>query len=53
MRKAGKSRAVILRLWIVVAAICTLATVVGYAAADAVSGDLRPRSTASPPAPCW
>ena len=31
----------ILRLWLVVAAICTIATVVGYAAADAVSGNLR------------
>jgi ZIP family zinc transporter len=41
MSKAGKSRATILRLWLVVAAICTLATVAGYAAADAVSGDLR------------
>jgi ZIP family zinc transporter len=41
MRKAGKSRAVILRLWLVVAAICTIATVVGYAAADAVTGNLR------------
>jgi ZIP family zinc transporter len=41
MRKAGKSQAVILRLWLVVAAICTIATVVGYAAADAVTGNLR------------
>ena len=41
MREAGKSRAVILRLWLVVAAICTIATVVGYTAADAVTGNLR------------
>jgi ZIP family zinc transporter len=41
MRKAGRSRSAILRLWLVVAAICTVATVLGYAAADAVSGDLR------------
>ncbi len=41
MRKAGKSRGTILRLWLVVAAICTVATVAGYAAADAVSGNLR------------
>jgi ZIP family zinc transporter len=41
MRKAGKSRATILRLWLIVAAICTLATIAGYAAADAVSGNLR------------
>jgi zinc transporter, ZIP family len=41
MRKAGRSRAAILRLWLIVAAICALATVAGYAAADAVSGDLQ------------
>jgi ZIP family zinc transporter len=41
MRRAGRSDAYILRLWLIVAAICTLATVAGYAAADAVSGDLR------------
>jgi ZIP family zinc transporter len=41
MRKAGRSRGAILRLWLIVAAICAVATVVGYAAADAVSGDLR------------
>jgi ZIP family zinc transporter len=41
MHKAGRSRAAILRLWLVVAAICTVATIVGYAAADAVGGDLR------------
>ncbi len=40
MRKAGTPRATILRLWLIVAAICTVATVAGYAAADAVSGDL-------------
>jgi ZIP family zinc transporter len=39
MREAGRSRGAILRLWVVVAVICTLATVVGYLAADAVSGD--------------
>jgi ZIP family zinc transporter len=41
MRKAGRSRGGILRLWLIVAMICTLATVAGYAAADAVGGDLR------------
>jgi ZIP family zinc transporter len=41
MRKAGRSREAILRLWLIVAAICTLATVAGYAAADAVTGNLR------------
>jgi len=38
MRKAGRPRETILRLWLVVAAICTAATVAGYAAADAVAG---------------
>jgi ZIP family zinc transporter len=41
MRKAGRSREAILRLWLIVAAICAVATVVGYAAADAVTGNLR------------
>jgi ZIP family zinc transporter len=39
MRKAGTSRGKITRLWFGVAAICTLATVVGYAVADAASGE--------------
>jgi zinc transporter, ZIP family len=37
MSEAGRSREAILRLWALVAAICTLATVVGYLAADAIS----------------
>jgi ZIP family zinc transporter len=41
MRKAGRPRAAILRLWLIVAAICTLATVAGYAVADAVGGNAR------------
>jgi zinc transporter, ZIP family len=41
MRAAGRSRATILRLWVVVAMICTLATVVGYLIADGASGDLQ------------
>lgn len=41
MRKAGRSRGAILRLWLIVAAICTLATVAGYAAADAVGSNAR------------
>jgi zinc transporter, ZIP family len=41
MRKSGTERAKILRLWAVVAAICTLASVVGYAIADAASGELQ------------
>jgi ZIP family zinc transporter len=38
MRAAGTRREAILRLWLIVAAICTLATVAGYAAADAATG---------------
>jgi ZIP family zinc transporter len=41
MRGSGASRRRILRLWSAVAAICTLATVAGYAIADAASGELR------------
>jgi ZIP family zinc transporter len=38
MRRSGTSRSAILRLWLAVAAICTLATVGGYAIADAATG---------------
>ena len=41
MRESGASRAKILRLWAGVATICTIATVAGYALADAASGGLR------------
>lgn len=41
MRAAGKSRAVVVRLWVVVAVLCALATVGGYAVADVASGDLK------------
>jgi len=41
MVKAGRSRGAILRLWLVVAAICTLATVAGYLAADAAGGGFK------------
>jgi ZIP family zinc transporter len=41
MREAGRSREAILRLWVLVAAICALASVVGYLVADAVSGDAK------------
>lgn len=37
MRASGTSAAAIRRLWVVVAVICTAATVAGYAIADAVS----------------
>jgi zinc transporter, ZIP family len=41
MRAGGRRRDVILRLWIGVAVICTLASVAGFAIADATSGGLR------------
>ena len=39
MERAGTARPKILRLWGAVAGICTLATVAGYALADATSGE--------------
>jgi ZIP family zinc transporter len=39
MSAAGRSREAILRLWVLVAAVCAFATVLGYLAADAVSGN--------------
>jgi zinc transporter, ZIP family len=42
MREAGTPERQILRLWIAVAVICTLATVAGYAVADAATG--RPQA---------
>jgi ZIP family zinc transporter len=41
MSEAGRPRRAILRLWILVAAICASATVVGYLTADAVSGNAK------------
>ncbi len=41
MREAGRSREAILRLWVLVAAICALSTVLGYLVADAVSGNAK------------
>jgi ZIP family zinc transporter len=41
MRAAGTSRHAIRRLWLLVALICVAATVVGYAIADNVSGNLN------------
>jgi ZIP family zinc transporter len=41
MRDAGQDRETILRLWAGVAAVCTLASLAGFALADAVSGELR------------
>jgi ZIP family zinc transporter len=41
MRRSGTKRGKIMQLWSAVAAICTLASVAGYAIADAASGELR------------
>jgi ZIP family zinc transporter len=41
MRGAGRSRTQIMGLWLAVAAICLLATMVGWWVADAVSGDFK------------
>ena len=41
MRAAGRSSATIVCLWIIVALICTFATVAGYGIADGASGDLQ------------
>jgi ZIP family zinc transporter len=41
MRAAGRRPAAIRRLWLLVALICTAATVAGYAVADNVSGNLN------------
>ena len=41
MREAGHSAGAVLRLWGLVAVICTLATVAGFAIADTASGDLQ------------
>jgi zinc transporter, ZIP family len=41
MESAGESRARVLRLWLVVAAVCALATPAGFAIADTASGELQ------------
>ncbi len=41
MLAAGRPRAEIVRLWVAVAFVCTLATVVGYAIAEAASDELK------------
>ena len=41
MLEAGKTRRAILRLWLAVSLICALATVGGYAIADAASDELK------------
>jgi len=40
MEKSGYSRGTIMRLWLAVAAVCVLASMVGYAAADVTSNEL-------------
>jgi ZIP family zinc transporter len=41
MRAAGQTRAEVVRLWAAVAAICTLASVIGFAIADTASDTLQ------------
>jgi ZIP family zinc transporter len=41
LREAGRSPGTIRRLWLAVAGVCTLATLAGFALADATSGDLQ------------
>jgi zinc transporter, ZIP family len=41
MRHAGRAAPQIVRLWIVVAVICTVASVAGFGIADTASGDLK------------
>jgi ZIP family zinc transporter len=41
MRDEGRRSETILRLWIAVAVVCTLASVAGYAIADSLSGELE------------
>ena len=41
MEKSGTAKGTILRLWLAVAAICTLASVAGYALADVTAGDFE------------
>jgi zinc transporter, ZIP family len=41
MRAERRSDAAILRLWILVALVCTLATVVGFGIGDAITGELE------------
>jgi ZIP family zinc transporter len=41
MRAQGRRKETILRLWIAVAVVCTLASVAGFAIADSLSGELE------------
>jgi zinc transporter, ZIP family len=41
MTAQGRAPRVVVGLWVAVAAVCTLATIAGYALADAVSDDFK------------
>jgi ZIP family zinc transporter len=41
MKAAGRSTAMIIRLWIGIAAVCAIATLIGYAVADVTSGHVQ------------
>jgi zinc transporter, ZIP family len=41
MREAGRSKRQVLRLWALVAAVCALASLVGFAIGDSVTGELE------------
>jgi ZIP family zinc transporter len=41
MERTGTARRAIIRLWLTVAVICTIASVAGYALADVTAGDFR------------
>lgn len=41
MRSSGKSKGAVVGLWVVVAAVCALATLGGYAIASGAGGDLK------------
>jgi zinc transporter, ZIP family len=41
MREQGRDARTIIRLWVAVAVVCLLATVIGYAAGDTLSGELE------------
>ena len=41
MRERGRDAGTIIRLWVAVALVCLIATVIGYAIGDNVSGDFE------------
>ncbi|MGI8844840.1 MAG: ZIP family metal transporter [Thermoleophilaceae bacterium] len=41
MRKAGRSRGAVAGIWVSLGVVCAVATVLGYALADAASGELK------------